>query len=405
MAFVRVSNRRGNSKDQRTVIFFCIIWIFYPRLTLYPSTSPLSDLEVCRVQDSDFSAEVFHSPETFKKDYMDMESKFKIFMYPQTDNDIVCDKQRRLYGKHASEGYFFQNLDQSQFLTTDPEKAHLFLVPVHCHKLHAERRSSEETAVAVQNFVNSLISKYPYWNRTLGADHFFVICHDRSTNGTQRISHLVRNSIRVVCSPSYNVQYVPHKDISLPQIQQPFTLPPSGNNVTNRTALAFWAGRLNSHIRDVLIQAWQNDTELDIQKTRMKLWRIRGHKVHGTPRIAEAIHYGCVPGDISFLFPSSVLWIVFSVFVYRPAVILADHYILPFIDILDWRKFSVLLKENDVYQLKEILKDIPDSKYRFFQDNTVKVQKHFQWNSPPVSFDAFHMVMYDLWLRRHVVKY
>lgn len=34
-----------------------------------------------------------------------------------------------------------------------------------------------------------------------------------------------------------------------------------------------------------------------------------------------------------------------------------------------------------------------------------QVQKHFQWNSPPVKYDAFHMVMYDLWLRHHVIKY
>ncbi|KAG0572206.1 hypothetical protein KC19_VG076200 [Ceratodon purpureus] len=30
----------------------------------------------------------------------------------------------------------------------------------------------------VMAYVESLIIKYPYWNRTLGADHFFVTCHD-----------------------------------------------------------------------------------------------------------------------------------------------------------------------------------------------------------------------------------
>ncbi|KAF3526375.1 hypothetical protein F2Q69_00050750 [Brassica cretica] len=30
----------------------------------------------------------------------------------------------------------------------------------------------------VQIYVDGLIAKYPYWNRTLGADHFFVTCHD-----------------------------------------------------------------------------------------------------------------------------------------------------------------------------------------------------------------------------------
>lgn len=34
-----------------------------------------------------------------------------------------------------------------------------------------------------------------------------------------------------------------------------------------------------------------------------------------------------------------------------------------------------------------------------------QVQKHFQWNTPPIKYDAFHMVMYELWLRHHVIKY
>lgn len=35
----------------------------------------------------------------------------------------------------------------------------------------------------------------------------------------------------------------------------------------------------------------------------------------------------------------------------------------------------------------------------------LQIQKHFQWNTPPVKYDAFHMVMYDLWLRHYLIKY
>lgn len=34
-----------------------------------------------------------------------------------------------------------------------------------------------------------------------------------------------------------------------------------------------------------------------------------------------------------------------------------------------------------------------------------QVQRHFQWNSPPIKYDAFHMIMYELWLRHHGIKY
>lgn len=34
-----------------------------------------------------------------------------------------------------------------------------------------------------------------------------------------------------------------------------------------------------------------------------------------------------------------------------------------------------------------------------------QVRKHFEWHSPPVRYDAFYMVMYELWLRRFAVRY
>lgn len=56
------------------------------------------------------------------------------------------------------------------------------------------------------------------------------------------------------------------------------------------------------------------------------------------------------------------------------AVILSNYYDLPFNDILDWRKFSVILKESDVYQLKQILKDIPNEKFLALHKNLIKVR-------------------------------
>lgn len=100
--------------------------------------------------------------------------------------------------------------------------------------------------IIVQNYVESLIYKYPYWNRTLGADHFFVTCHDVGVRATEGLPLLVKNSIRAVCSPSYDVGFIPHKDIALPQVLQPFALPAGGNDIENRCSNA-------SYIVDALI--------------------------------------------------------------------------------------------------------------------------------------------------------
>ncbi|KAL4599718.1 hypothetical protein ACB092_11G146300, partial [Castanea dentata] len=178
---------------------------------------------------------------------------------------------------------------------------------------------------------------------------------------------------------------------------QPFALPAGGNDLENRTKLGFWAGHRNSKIRVILARVWENDTELDISNNRInraigplvyqkrfystKFSICPGGSQVNSARIADSIHYGCVP------------------------VILLNYYDLPFNDIIDWQKFAVVLEEHDVYWLKQILKDIADAEFVALHKNLVKVQKHFQWNSPPNRYAAFHMVMYELWLCHHVIKY
>jgi hypothetical protein len=35
----------------------------------------------------------------------------------------------------------------------------------------------------------------------------------------------------------------------------------------------------------------------------------------------------------------------------------------------------------------------------------VKASQHFVWNKVPQPLDSFHTVMYELWLRRHTIRY
>lgn len=343
------------------------------------------------------ASSVYNSPEVFAAGYAEMERSFKVYIYPDGDPKTFYQTPRKLTGKYASEGYFFQNIRESRFRTDDPDRAHLFFVPISPHKMRGKGTSYENMTVIVKDYVEGLINKYPYWNRTLGADHFFVTCHDVGVRAFEGLPFMVKNSVRVVCSPSYNVDFIPHKDIALPQVLQPFALPEGGNDVENRTILGFWAGHRNSKIRVILARVWENDTELAISNNRIS--RATGELVYqkqfyrtkfcicpggsqvNSARISDAIHYGCVP------------------------VILSDYYDLPFNDALDWRKFAVILRERDVYQLKNILKSISQEEFVSLHKSLVQVQKHFVWHSPPVPYDAFHMVMYELWMRHNVIKY
>lgn len=326
-----------------------------------------------------------------------MVANFKVYIYTDGDPKTYFQTPRKLTGKYSSEGYFFQNIRESVFRTENPDEADLFFVPISCHKMRGKGISYENMTIIVKDYVDGLISKYPYWNRTLGADHFFVTCHDVGVRAFEGFPLLIKNSIRVVCSPSYDVGYIPHKDVALPQVLQPFALPAGGNDIENRTILGFWAGHRNSKIRVILARVWENDTELAIsnnrinraigelvyQKTfyRTKYCICPGGSQVNSARITDSIHYGCIP------------------------VILSNYYDLPFNDILDWKKFSIILREKDVYELKSILKSVPHEKFVALHKGLIEVQKHFQWNSPPIPYDAFHMVMYDLWLRHHVIRY
>ncbi|KAK9184798.1 hypothetical protein WN943_025149 [Citrus x changshan-huyou] len=226
----------------------------------------------------------------------------------------------KLKRKFAIEGYFFKKIRESRFLTTDPAKAHLFFIPVSCHKMRG---------------------KYPYLNRTQGADHFFVTCYDIGVRATEGFHNLWKNSIRVLCSR--------HKGVSLPQIIPPFLLYAGGNDFEDRS----------------------------------KFCICPGGSLGNFAQIVDSIHCGCVP------------------------VIISDFHDLPFNDILDWNKLSMIIREDDVHRLNLILKGII-SKGKFINShkNTFKAQKQFEWNTPPIKYGTtFHMVVYELWLRRYFLKY
>lgn len=88
--------------------------------------------------DSLFHPNVFHSPNIFHLNYLEMEQKFKIYIYPDGDPNTFYQTPRKLTGKYASEGYFFQNIRESSFLTPDPDQAHLFFIPISCHKMRGK---------------------------------------------------------------------------------------------------------------------------------------------------------------------------------------------------------------------------------------------------------------------------
>lgn len=124
-----------------------------PTTTTTTSTSQLypSKLEVVEVEkqkqkqkerekddDDDVSGDVYHLPQIFGLNYAEMERRFKVYIYPDGDPNTFYQTPRKLTGKYASEGYFFQNIRESTFRTHDPNQAQLFFIPISCHKMRGK---------------------------------------------------------------------------------------------------------------------------------------------------------------------------------------------------------------------------------------------------------------------------
>lgn len=111
-----------------------------------------------------------------------MEMILKVYIYPDGAKPIFHTPHLR--GIYASEGWFMRLMEGNrQFVTRDPEKAHLFYLPYSARQLELalyvpESHNMKPLSIFLRNYVNTISSKYPFWNRTHGSDHFLVACHD-----------------------------------------------------------------------------------------------------------------------------------------------------------------------------------------------------------------------------------
>ncbi|KAI4386644.1 hypothetical protein MLD38_004560 [Melastoma candidum] len=339
---------------------------------------------------------VYHDRDIFLTDYRDMNRSFKIYIYPHRSDDLFKNVFAAVNfdpeGNYASESFFKKNLVGSHFVTDDHSSADLFFMPFSIARLRHDKRVG---VAGIQDFIRDYVAyisrEYPYWNRTGGADHFYVACHSIGRSAMRKANAVRLNGIQVVCSSSYHLSgYVSHKDASLPQIWPRHGDLPDVMS-SRRARLAFFAGGMNSHAREKLFQFWTNDSEIFVHRGRLPTrysdellgskfcLHVKGFEVN-TARVADSLYYGCVP------------------------VIIANHYDLPFSDVLNWKSFSVVVATLDIPLLKKILKGIDHDQYTVLQSNVMQVRKHFQWHSTPLDYDAFHMVMLELWLRRSSVR-
>ncbi|XP_078431878.1 putative glycosyltransferase At3g07620 [Wolffia australiana] len=349
-------------------------------------------------RDAELYPPVFRYFSMFKRSYELMEKLLKVYIYKEGEKPIFHEPE--LTGIYSSEGWFMKHMQGTpRFLVNNPEDAHLFYMPFGSHRLQMQlyvpdSHSHDNLILFLQNYVSTIAAKYPFWNRTDGADHFLVSCHDWSTYETWRP---MGTAVRALCNADTTEDFVVGKDVSLPETNvksfQELMKKPGGLPPRKRTLLAFFAGQMHGYLRPTLVERWANDTDMAIlgpvrrrggpkkldyaQYMKMSKFCVcpRGYEVN-SPRVVEAIVNECVP------------------------VIISDNFVPPFFEVLEWQAFSVILSEKDVNRMKEILLSISSRKYAALRTGLKRVQRHFLWHTRPVKYDLFHMTLHSIWFNR-----
>ncbi|XP_058203294.1 probable glycosyltransferase At5g25310 [Rhododendron vialii] len=354
------------------------------------------------VHDGDaLTGRIYRNPGSFYQSYMEMEKRFKVYVYEEGDPPIVHDGPCK--DIYTSEGRFIHEMEQAagRFRTRDAHRAHVYFMPFsvtlmvkYLYKpLSYDVRPLQQF---VDDYVRVVSTKYPFWNRTHGADHFMLSCHDWGPHASRGHAQLYNTSIRVLCNANSSEGFNPQKDVTLPEIHlssgeiSPKLLSPPPRPTAPRPHLAFFAGGVHGPIRPALLRHWKDrgDTDMRVYEylpENLDYYTLMleskfclcpsGYEV-ASPRIVEAIYAECVP------------------------VILSENYVLPFSDVLRWEEFSVAVKVSDIGRLKEILMGVGEEKYLRLKEGLRAVRRHFVLNQPAQRFDAFHMVLHSVWLRR-----
>nr|GMD41439.1 probable glycosyltransferase At5g03795 [Ipomoea batatas] len=323
-----------------------------------------------------------------------MEQKLKVYIYMDGQEPIFHSSI--LEGIYASEGWFLRLLEANRhFVTEVASEAHLFFLPFSSRLLELtlyvpHSHSRQNLIDYMKNYVDLLIGKYPFWNRTNGEDHFLAACHDWAPAETRG---KMLNCIRGLCNADIRTGFVIGKDVSLPTTYVRSSRNPrndiGGEPSSRRPILAFFAGYMHGRVRPLLVKYWGKDPDMkivdrlprvkgnknyvDLMKSSKYCICARGFAVH-SPRVVESIFYECVP------------------------VIVSDNYVPPFLEVLNWESFAVFILEKDVPNMKSILLSIPEEKYLEMKRAVKEVQKHFLWHDEPAKYDLFHMILHSVWV-------
>jgi hypothetical protein len=174
--------------------------------------------------------------------------------------------------------------------------------------------------------------------------------------------------------------------------------------LVKRSYLAFFAGKIDSEVRDDLYKHFGATENVDFDQGSMP--RQPGRILF--PRKANASTYEC--GMLSSVFciapRGNAVWsprLDEAIYHECIPVIMADNYEPPFSRILDYSSFSVRVPERNGGDLRAILSMISAAERSRLHSNLRKVKRLFRytpWGTKPYGSDAAPLIAFELWLRK-----
>ncbi|KAL4449410.1 hypothetical protein ABPG77_007054 [Micractinium sp. CCAP 211/92] len=345
---------------------------------------------------------------------------FKIYMY-ELSTQWAYENVRMpgwMHGQNHDPIYIAYQKFMDRFLdspvrTEDPSAAHMFFIPAMNYAYSGNLGLANEHLSAV---IDHIKHAYPYWNRTGGRDHFFWMTNDR---GACYLSGEALDAVKIVhfgssatpdnhgtlppwghrsygcVHPLRDVVAVPHQPHDTVWLQHTATMT-LDELLAGKKRMFFFAGGVRHPDPEYsglarqtlhnLTREW-NDTDFEFVEGGVHDYegQLRTSKFclaaygHGWGnRLLQAMLTGCVP------------------------VIVQDHIMQYFEDILPYEDFSMRLNNADLPQLREILRSVTDEEYRKLVGNVVRYHKAFTWNTE-MGGQAFEYTI--LLLRRKFMNY
>ncbi|KAJ6748304.1 BETA-14-XYLOSYLTRANSFERASE IRX10L-RELATED [Salix purpurea] len=287
--------------------------------------------------------------------------RLKVFVYelPSKYNKKILKKDPRcLNHMFAAEIFMHRFLLSSPVRTLNPDEADWFYTPVYttCDLTTNGLPLPFKSPRMMRSAIQLISSNWPYWNKTEGADHFFVVPHDFGACFHYQEEKAIERGI-LTLAPT-GLFYDVGND-------------PEGGYYARGARAAVWENFKDNPLFDISTEHPATYYE-DMQRAVFCLCPLGW--APWSPRLVEAVIFGCIP------------------------VIIADDIVLPFADAIPWEDIGVYVDEEDVPNLDTILTSIPPEvilrKQRLLANPSMKQAMLFPQPAQPG--DAFHQVLNGL---------